>query len=1119
MAAETRRGIGGETLRDSDPAMEDTLHADSGSGASSPSVSGGSVPESEPVRGGMLGRFVLLGELGSGGMGHVYSAYDAHLDRKVAIKLLRTSMRGGVADARARLLREAQAMARINHPNVIKVHEVGTHEDQVYVAMEFADAGTLRDWLARPHSQHEIIDVIVQAGRGLAAAHAAGLVHRDFKPDNVLLSRDGSVRVTDFGLVSLMAHPDTVKTAPEAAPGAAPAQSPDAGAAPTDAAAAHAPIGAAALAPLDVLKTLDATAHPDAARPSARPGALPELGSSSNTPLSRSLTRTGALMGTPQYMAPEQFSGAATSARTDQFAFCVVLYAALYGAPPFPGTSFQELASSVLLGRVSPPPAGARVPGWLRRVLLRGLSADPAARYPSMDALLSELLRERTRRRRRILAWAAGVTVPAAVIAALAVRPGEGAVCAAGEDRVARVWSPARRDQMKAAFLASGRPHAAASFERLTPLLDAWGRAWEVGYRDACEDTRVRREQSDHLLDLRMQCLARRLDEADATLALLAAGGGDAVDHALAAALALPGVAPCGDITALTAPVAPPETELARAQVEAVRGRLDKARGLERLGRYTAALETARAALAAARTTGYRPVIAEALLVAGRNQVELASSDANGALRESMHNAAASGDATGMIDAAGWLVYALTSQGNRHELAHELGAMAEAAATHARPRAEVAVRFQNSLGYNDEVRGKLAEARARYARALALAEQGLGPDHVAALTSLNQLGNLAKLEGRFDDARRLLERVLAARERLVGKNHPDVAHALNNLGNVSRAEGKLDDAKRLYDRALAIRIAALGPDHPDVGAAYNNLGTVYSDLGDTATAERNYAQALALWEKVYGPDNVQIAFAVVNLGTALEARGELDQSAQQYERAIALYDAAHGPDHPDVTAAVMNLGVIRQQQHRLDEAVALFQRATKIAERAHGPDSPDVADTVGNLADAFKDQGKLAEARALTDRSLRIVERTYGADHPRMAMGLINLGDLQVAQGEHAAAIENYRKAAAILEVKLGKDHLYLSYALNGIGGALVGLRRAREGLPLLERALQIRTAAGAPPAQVAEVRETLARALTEDPQTRERAIAEATAAAAEYEQARDAVNAAKVRTWLAARR
>ena len=1067
MPEETRRGIGTETVVEGDPATSDTLHVGQETAVSSPGVGPASASEGEPVRGDSIGRFLLLGVLGTGGMGHVYAAYDPHLDRKVAIKLLRADMmRGAAADARARLLREAQAMARINHPNVVKVHEVGTYEDQVYVAMEFADAGTLRAWLSNAHPLREIIDVFVQAGRGLAAAHAAGLVHRDFKPDNVLMGKDGSVRVTDFGLVGVAELPGAEVAPP-----------------------------AAALAPTE-------------------PRKAPDLAISGSAPLFESLTRTGSIMGTPSYMAPEQFSGAITTARADQFSFCVVLYEALYGARPFSGSNYQELASNVLLGQVSPPPRGARVPGWLRRALLRGLSVDPAARHASMDALLSELLRDRARRRRRLLAWTAGV-VAAAAAAALALRPGDGAACDAGGDRVAGVWSSARRDQMKAAFLASGRPHAAASFDKLTHMLDAWGQSWELGYRDACRDTQVRREQSEHLLDLRMQCLTRRLEEADATIALLVAGGGDAVDHALGAALALPSAAPCGDAAALSAPVAPPETELARAQVQAVRGRLDEARGLERLARYAAALEVARAALAAARATGYRPVTAEALLVVGRIQVRLVDAAGVDALRESMHAATASGDAAGMVEAAAWTVFALTTQGSRHELAHEIAEHAEATAIHAGLKGESVVHLQNRIGLLYQRRGKPAEARARFEKALALAEQELGPDHPATISTLAPLGNLAFVEGRLADAQELLERVLASNEAAFGKDHPDVALALSNLGAVYQAEGKLDDAQRLKERALAIRIAALGPDHPAVGTSYNNLGTLHAERGDHATAGDYYAKALALWEKAYGPDNVQIALAASNLGGSLEKRGEYEQAAGHFTRAIALYEAAYGPEHPDLASPLGGLGVTRRRQHRLDEARALFQRATRISEKAYGPDHPEVADSLRDLAAVLKEQHKLDEARAMAARSLRIVEQAYGADHPVVAQGLVTLGEVQAEQNDHAGALATFQRSLAIFEASLGKDHLHLSDSLRGIGHSLVKLHRAGEAIPLLERALQIRTSVSAPPARLAELRSILAEALAVDPSTRARAIAEATTAFAEYEKAGDAAGAAEVRRWL----
>jgi hypothetical protein len=311
-----------------------------------------------------LGRFEVVGELGAGGMGVVYTAHDADLQRKVAVKLLRPEVLVGplhAAEARARLLREAQAMARLAHPNVIAVHEVGTAGERVFVVMELVEGGTLAGWLkAAPRSPRAIVDVFIQAGRGLAAAHRAGLVHRDFKPDNVLVDRDGRARVTDFGLVGTVDEPVDLDTTVKA-----------------------------------------------------------------GMALNVALTQTGAVLGTPSYMSPEQFQGRPADARSDQFAFCVALYEALYGRRPFGGRGYRELHRNVIEGKVEAAPPGARVPAALRRVLLRGLDVDPGARWPDMDGLLAALERATPGARR---AWAlAGVAAAlvAGGVAALVVAGGE----------------------------------------------------------------------------------------------------------------------------------------------------------------------------------------------------------------------------------------------------------------------------------------------------------------------------------------------------------------------------------------------------------------------------------------------------------------------------------------------------------------------------------------------------------------------------------------------------------------------------------------------------------------------------------------------------------------------
>jgi len=322
--------------------------------------------EAEIRHGTKIGRFVVVGELGKGGMGVVYAAHDRELDRQVALKVLRSA--AATDEERTRMLREGQAMARVTHPNVITVYEVGVEGTLVFLAQELLDAGTLGGWLERRRSHAEIIAKFVEAGRGLAAAHAAGLVHRDFKPDNVLLGTDGRVRVADFGLARALGTDDGAGTATRA---------------------------------------LVARAQLDLARGPMSP-----------------LTRTGAVMGTPMFMAPEQHLGERADERSDQFSFCVALYHALHGDWPFAGKTAVALADAVIEGRRQRPPRGHQVPARLRRIVERGLATKPADRYPSMDALLAELTRPPSRTLRRIaIVGGALALVAGAIVGGYALRP------------------------------------------------------------------------------------------------------------------------------------------------------------------------------------------------------------------------------------------------------------------------------------------------------------------------------------------------------------------------------------------------------------------------------------------------------------------------------------------------------------------------------------------------------------------------------------------------------------------------------------------------------------------------------------------------------------------------
>ncbi|WAS99299.1 WD40 repeat domain-containing serine/threonine protein kinase [Nannocystis punicea] len=296
-----------------------------------------------------IGRFRVLGVLGRGGMGEVYAAHDDELDRRVAVKLLHGSREAGPL-ARARLTREALSLARLSHPNVVQLHEVGEHAGQVYVAMEYIDGHVLTDWLhalpAGPRRWEAVLAVFLAAGRGLQAAHDAGLVHRDFKPANVLVGVDGRARVLDFGLARFSGDLE------------------------------------------DDLKDM-----------SESPGEF------------AGLTATGAVLGTPAYMAPELFTGGLASPASDQYAFCVALYQGLHGRWPHAGDSFAELVAARTSGAIAAPDPRRGVPGWLHAAVVRGLEVAPASRWPSMAALLRELGRDRRAAARRTVLRLAGAAL------------------------------------------------------------------------------------------------------------------------------------------------------------------------------------------------------------------------------------------------------------------------------------------------------------------------------------------------------------------------------------------------------------------------------------------------------------------------------------------------------------------------------------------------------------------------------------------------------------------------------------------------------------------------------------------------------------------------------------
>ena len=903
---------------------------------------GGAVDE--PRRGEQIGRYVVLTPLGAGGMGVVVAAYDPELDRKVALKLLRDP-RGG-ADAHARLLREAQALAQLAHPNVVAVHDVGTVDERVYVAMEFIAGETLQGWLERiPRGWREILRLALAAGDGLAAAHAAGLVHRDFKADNVMVGDDGRVRVMDFGL------------ARAALPG--------------DAAAAAA-----------------SQVHAGA--------------------LGTALTRIGALMGTPRTMAPEQWEGRETDARTDQFAFCVTLWEAIHGTPPFAGDTIFSLCHAVTHGERRPPPPGSRAPAWLRRALDRGLSRDPDQRWPSMAALLAALRDDPTRRRRWALAGAAVALVAALGFAGWRVDHGQRiAACEATAAAINEVWNPAARSSITEGMRATGAAFAERSAELTTTRLDTLARGWSTARRDGCIAATVDGTLSAELEQRSEACLDELRAEIGALVEVLQRPDRPLVATIVEVTANLREPASCLDSTRLGAPEAMSPAE--RQQARAIRRSFARATSLRIAADYKAAqavVDEARAradalGLASLRArarelaagllidrgdfVGSRAANEEAYLIAGRGHADELAAGRAVALSVTIGVSLAHHDEGLMWSRIGemWLdrLEVADDDPRRAELRLNRGLIAHHRGDLARAEEEVraaqelndrlgdkkgiaAARIHEALAIVASERGDYAHAILEGRRALALREP-LGPDHPHAASTRNNLAQSLIALGALDEAEVEIRRALAIREAALGPTHPSVGDSLANLANL--ADRRLDFAASIAAnrRALAIAEVSYGPAHPNTTAIHNNLGRVLMRSGDLDGGEVHLRRTTELAEATFGADHHEVAFGLTGLGEIAVRRGDFRAAEALHRRALATREAGLGREHPYVVYSLTGLGEALVGAGS-EEALPVLERALVLGPKTG--DSELLARIRIALADALTAAGREPE-RATTLRA------------------------------------------------------------------------------------------------------------------------------------------------------
>ena len=890
--------------------------------ASASSLAGTPVAATDPERarslaGSTIGRYEILEQLGVGGMGVVHAAYDPQLKRRIALKILRDDLLA--ADVRSamheRLLREARAMAQLAHPNVVAVYEVDRHDERVFIAMELVEGETFDAWLAaRPRSWREVVGVCVAAGQGLAAAHAAGLVHRDFKPANVLIGRDGRARVTDFGL----AHAAVVE--PPA---------------------------------LDALDESSAELA-DAARGTA--------------------TLTGALVGTPSYMAPEQFRGEPADARSDQFSFCVALYRALYDTHPFPGATMRAMAASVAAGRVLPPRAGTRVPRRLHRLVMRGLSVAPVDRYPAMPALLGELenlSRRLSRRRSRIAAGAAVIALAGAGILSYAATQDLAVeLCGGGQSKLADLWNASARARMRSAFSATGVSYAADTWSRVEPILDTYATAWTTMYRDACEATRVRGEQSELLLDRRMACLDVRRRELDQLARLLRRPDTGVVEHAIQAAHGLSSIRDCGDLAALTRPIKPPPEQDA-AGVASARQLLTGINVLNELGRYAEAHARLDPLGANRLVRDYLPLHAEVAYWNGvLDTSEQQWSRAFQHLDDALWSAEASGHDEVAVNTLRFAINALENL-DRFREAHDLVRRGEAALRRFPASAESRVGFRNSICALFINENRYAEADPPCRAAIELARRELDPDEPRGMMALNNMGALMARRGDFQQALDYHRDALAMAEKLHGASNPAMRMYLTNVGVDLHRLGRNDEAVSLFRRGVTLAEGALGRNSLALANTLDQMGNAFYDQKRYREASDVHRRALSIIEAQLGPQHSRVSGSLLDLANDLAAQGDYAAALDDYTRAASILKATRGPAVPDYGGTLVNICDVQRKRKRLREAQAACTEGLAVLERALGRDNPIVAQTlVSTVGPLYAVRGKSSEAIDAFERGL-----------------------------------------------------------------------------------------------------------------------------------------------------
>lgn len=969
-------------------------------------------PDRDPAQ---IGRFRVRRRLGSGGMGIVYACRDEDLGRTVAIKLLLDDGQD-LEVHRDRLKREAQVMARLSHPNVVPVFEVGEYEGSVFVVMEYVRGATLREWVDEDEPRwDEILEAFLQAGRGVAAAHAAGIVHRDFKPENVLRSTDGRVMVVDFGLArALSLH----------------AGGPQ-----------RSSLGAAR-------------------RYSAPP----------------TLTGAGARVGTPGYISPEQIRGERGDAMSDQFAFAVALWEALYGEHPFGVRAWPALAVAIVGGELQMPAHPGAVPPRIQRVLQRALRPNAAERWPTIEACLEELRRAAWPggRRRFLAAGIGAIGLLAASAIGYSVGRTETIAGCDGPVAVAEIWNDERRQELRRRFTVEGQPHVARAWDRVEVRLDAWSEGWRALHEATCKG---HDELSREALGLRHQ-RAACLDEATDSLAELVevARHLDPVRFANADAglsADLQDLSWCStDAAVQQRPVAPTES---RERIHAARSELRRAAVLRLAGAGEQADVLLQALPDRAAAIDFPPLHAEVALARARARALDSAAERTEALEVALLQAEASGHTHVAIEALVDLAD-LAARAHLHREADRYLQRVDAAVVRVGAPAGLVRRVRGRRVEIEELLGRIEQAIALEAEHVA----DLETDETNGLEAARARLRLSRLEMQVPDRDPLpnATAAIAMYEAVLGPEHPESTHALGTRAEIydglARMEhesaeraarwqraGRDDDA-RIID---ILRRTHAEAGHPALAGALHRQAFRQFDSGASYELGISWSrEAVDVAARTLGPAHPQTQSMRYYAARIRHALGRTEELMPMLDALIAAHAVL---DTYEPVDAFGMRAVLKARLGEIEPAGADLAKAAEIADalaeagdlrgRAYWAEwAAEVAEARGDsvTALAFAELAAVLWHTTDPERRDRNADRTAGRVGTRVGQLRVRLGALEAARDPLLAVLREADgrtvpsaypylpdAAYALAQVELARDDIAAARQLG---------RRAHAGLAAL---------------------------------------------------------------------